>query len=175
MQELINKAKQVKCIICDVDGVLTNGHIFIDSQGNSLKAFHVHDGMGLKLLMNAGIKVAVITSSNSQAIDFRMRELGITHFFKGCKQKDESFLKIKEEFGFSNNEFAYVGDDLPDLSIIRQVGFGVAVANSVKEVKEFATFITTQNGGNGAVREVCDFILYAQDKYKYALDEYFNT
>lgn len=174
MQNIINKAKLIKCLICDVDGVLTDGTLYVDNNGHSIKAFHVHDGMGLKLLMASGIEIAIITTSTSQSIDYRMEELGIKHFFKGCQEKVSAFAQLKAQFGFQDHEFAYIGDDLPDLPIIKQVGFGVSVQNGINEVKEFAHFVTTKNGGNGAVREVCDFILYAQDKHASALEKYFK-
>ncbi|KTC65728.1 hydrolase (plasmid) [Legionella adelaidensis] len=174
MKELIEKAKKIKCLICDVDGVLTDGLLFIDNFGNELKAFHVLDGMGLKLLMAAGIEVAVITTSKNAVIEHRMQQLGIENYFKGQVDKQEAFAKIKAKLGFANEEIAYVGDDLPDLPIIQQVGLGIAVANAVYQVKEFAVWHTEQQGGRGAVREVCDFILNAQNKWDLALTGYFS-
>lgn len=175
MKELLNKAKKIKCLVCDVDGVLTDGRLFIDNHGNELKAFHVQDGMGLKLLMAAGIDVAVITTSRNAVIDHRMEQLGIVHYFKGQLEKQEAFKRLKETLQLSNEEIAYVGDDLPDLPIIQQVGLGIAVANAVRQVKEFAAWHTQAQGGNGAVREVCDFILAAQNKSESALIGYFNS
>ncbi|WP_133130081.1 KdsC family phosphatase [Legionella yabuuchiae] len=175
MNELINKAKHIKCLICDVDGVLTDGRLYIDNHGNELKAFHVQDGMGLKLLMAAGIHVAVITTSRNAVIDHRMEQLGIQHYFKGQVEKQKSFQALKETLSLKNEDCAYIGDDLPDLSIIQNVGFGVAVANAVRQVKEYAAWHTQANGGHGAVREVCDFILTAQNKHEEALQGYFNS
>ncbi len=172
MNELVEKAKQIKCLICDVDGVLTNGVLYIDNYGNELKGFHVQDGMGLKLVMAAGIKVAVITTSENAVIDHRMQQLGIDIYFKGQVNKYNAYEKIKSTLNLKNENFAYIGDDLPDLAIIRQVGLGVAVANAVHQVKEFAAWQTEQQGGCGAVRELCDLILDAQQKHDVALSRY---
>lgn len=174
MNELIEKAKKIKCIICDVDGVLSDGLLHIDNQGNELKSFHVQDGMGLKLLMAAGIEVAVITTARNDVVDHRMKQLGITLYYKGQVDKRDAYQQIKKVLGFEDEEFAYVGDDLPDLPIIQQVGLGVAVANAVRQLKEFADWHTTQQGGRGAVREVCDLILNAQNKADFALTAYLN-
>ncbi|MFA5960407.1 MAG: 3-deoxy-manno-octulosonate-8-phosphatase KdsC [Tatlockia sp.] len=174
MNELYNKAKKIKCLICDVDGVLTGGELYIDNQGNELKAFHVQDGMGLKLLMAAGIEIAVITTSQNAVIEHRMKQLGITHYYKGQVNKNEAFNHLKATLSLENECLAYIGDDLPDLALIQQVGLGVAVANAVPQVKEFATWHTTREGGRGAVREVCDLILNAQQKLDEALARYLS-
>lgn len=172
MNDLLEKARKIKCVICDIDGVLTDGLLYIDNHGNELKAFNIQDGMGLKLLMAAGIDVAVITTSRNAVIEHRMQQLGITHYFKGQVDKRDAYQQLKSRLGLTDAAFAYVGDDLPDLPIIRQVGFGVAVANAVAQVKEFATWHTKAHGGRGAVREVCDFILNAQHKLEDALNGY---
>jgi 3-deoxy-D-manno-octulosonate 8-phosphate phosphatase (KDO 8-P phosphatase) len=173
MNHLIEKAKLIKCLICDVDGVLTDGLLYLDNLGNELKTFHVQDGMGLKLLMAAGIEVAVITTSTNTVIDNRMKQLGIINFFKGQVEKKTAFEQVKQRLGYENDAIAYIGDDLPDLPIIQAVGLGVAVSNAVYQVKECADWQTEQQGGRGAVREVCDFILNAQNKWDIALEGYF--
>lgn len=172
MNELIEKAKTIKALICDVDGVLTDGSLYLDNHGNELKTFNVQDGMGLKLLMAVGIEVAVITTSQNAVIDHRMKQLGIQHYFKGQVDKSSAFDQLKTRLNLTNEDFAYIGDDLPDLPIIRQVGFGVAVANAVNQVKEFAFWQTEKTGGNGAVREVCDLILNAKNLQDEALARY---
>lgn len=172
MNELIEKAKKIKCVICDVDGVLTNGLLHIDNHGNELKSFHVQDGMGLKLLMAAGIEVGVITTSRNAVVDHRMLQLGIKHYYKGQVDKREAYQQIKKALNLQDDQFAYIGDDLPDLAIIQQVGLGVAVGNAVRQVKEFADWQTEQHGGSGAVRELCDLILNAQNKTDMALTGY---
>lgn len=172
MNELIEKAKKIKCLISDVDGVLTDGRLYLDNHGNELKAFHVQDGMGLKLLMAVGIEVAVITTSRNAVVDHRMQQLSIVHYFKGQVDKQAAYQTLKERLNLPDEAFAYVGDDLPDLPIIRQVGFGIAVANALPQVKEFARWHTQLPGGYGAVREACDFILSAQQKQDDALKGY---
>lgn len=174
MKSLIEKAKQVRCVICDIDGVLTDGLIFIDNAGNELKAFHIQDGLGLKLLMSAGIEVAVITGSKNKVIDHRMKQLDIRHYFTGQINKQQAYQELKSRLQLPDEAFAYIGDDLPDLFIMKQVGFSVAVANAVHQVKECATWQTELHGGRGAVREVCDFILTTQNKEQEALHRFLN-
>lgn len=174
MNEILEKAKKIKCLVCDVDGVLTDGQLYIDNQGNELKTFHVQDGMGLKLLMAAGIEVAVITTSVNLVIDHRMKQLGITHYFKGQVDKRAAYQQLKNTLNLQDEQFAYIGDDLPDLPLIQQVGLGVTVANGVRQVKEFAAWQTEQSGGRGGVRELCDLILNAQGKAEMALTGYLN-
>ncbi len=117
MNELIERAKKIKCLISDVDGVLTDGSLFIDNFGNELKTFQVQDGMGLKLLMAAGIEVAVITTSRNAVIDHRMKQLGIHHYYTGQVDKRDAYNKIKESLAFEDHQIAYVGDDLPDFPL----------------------------------------------------------
>lgn len=175
MNELITKAKRIKCLICDVDGVLTDAKVYIDNQGNESKSFSVQDGMGLKLLMAADIEIAVITTSRSALIDYRMKQLDIRHYYKGQVEKETAYNALKSELNLTDNEFGYIGDDLPDLPLIQRVGFGVTVANAVPEVKKAAIWQTQQSGGNGAVREVCDFILHAQGQFDAALQRYLKS
>ena len=175
MHDTLEKAKKVKCLICDVDGVMTNGLLYIDNDCNELKAFHVHDGLGLKLLLAADIDVAIITGSQNAVIDHRMQQLGITHYFKNQQDKTCAFLEIQTRLQLSDDALAYIGDDLPDLPFIKRVGLGVAVANAVDDVKLCADFQTKASGGNGAIRELCDLILKAQNKYESAIQRYFSS
>jgi 3-deoxy-D-manno-octulosonate 8-phosphate phosphatase (KDO 8-P phosphatase) len=175
MIHLTSLAKKIRCVICDLDGVLTDGRIYLDNNNDQIKSFYIQDGLGLKLLMCAGIEVAVITGSNHPMIAHRMRQLDIKHYFVGQTNKQQAYQDIKNTLNLHDDEFAYIGDDLPDRPIMQQTGLGVAVANAVKEVKDVANFVTTKKGGRGAVREVCDFILYAQEKFDLALDKYLNS
>lgn len=175
MKPIIEKAKKIKCVISDVDGVLTNGLLFLNDHGYETKAFNVQDGMGLKLLMAAGIHVAIITTSRSDVIEHRMKQLGIEHYFKNCVDKREAFSTLKQRLSIADDEYAYIGDDLPDIAIIKQVGLGIAVENAVSHVKEVADYITLKSGGNGGVREVCDLILTAQGKFDGALQRYLES
>lgn len=169
---LIEKAKKIKCLICDVDGVLSDGLLHIDNHGNELKSFHVQDGMGLKLLMAVNIEVAIITTARNSVIDHRMDQLGIIHYFKNQVDKRAAYAQLKEKLQLQDEQFAYVGDDLPDLPLIQRVGLGVAVANAVPLVKKHASWQTQKPGGQGGVRELCDFILEAQQKTELALEKY---
>lgn len=175
MNELLGKAKKIQCMICDVDGVLTDGLIYIDNHANEQKAFNIQDGLGLKLLMSAGIEVAVITGSQNAVIDHRMKQLDIRHYFKGQINKQNAFEQLKNRLNLSHEAFAYVGDDLPDLPIMKQVGLSIAVSNAVPQVKEHANWQTQQHGGRGAVREACDLILTAQDKLDIALQRFLGA
>jgi 3-deoxy-D-manno-octulosonate 8-phosphate phosphatase (KDO 8-P phosphatase) len=168
----MEKARKIKCFISDVDGVLTDGLITLDNTGNETKSFNVQDGMGLKLLMSAGIHVAVITTARNQVVGHRMQQLGIEHFFIGQVCKRDAYDTLKNRLQLPDEAFAYIGDDLPDLDIIRQVGMAVAVANALPQVKEFAAWQTQAHGGRGGVREVCDLILTAQNKSEEALARY---
>lgn len=170
----ITKAKKIKCFISDVDGVLTDGLIFIDNAGNELKAFNIQDGMGLKLLQAANIEVAIITTSTNEVIDHRMKQLAIRHYYKGQVNKQAAYDKIKLSLGLDDSEIAYIGDDLPDRDLIAQAGLGVAVSNALPAVKEAAFWITNAHGGRGGVREICDLILEAQGKQESALQRYLN-
>ncbi|WP_367607141.1 KdsC family phosphatase [Legionella sp. W05-934-2] len=173
-QTIIQKIRQIRCLICDVDGVLTDGRLYIDSNGNDMKSFHVQDGMGLKLLMAAGVEVAVITTSNTEVIDKRMAQLGVIHYFKGQVDKREAYQSLKEKLNLVDEQIAYIGDDYPDLPLIKWCGLGIAVANAIEPVKQQADWVTQTSGGNGAVREVCDAFLTAKDCLNQALESYYQ-
>ncbi|MFY7697433.1 MAG: KdsC family phosphatase [Legionella sp.] len=175
MNDLLVKAKQIKCLICDIDGVLTNGLLYMDNFGHELKAFHVHDGVGIKLLLAAGIQVAVITNSQNAIVEHRMRQLGINHYFTGQLDKNKAYQTLKINLHLKDEDIAYIGDDLPDLPIIKQVGLGVAVGNAVDDVKKHAIWLTKNHGGCGAVRELCDLILSSQNRTELALNNYLSS
>ncbi len=172
MNELLEKAKKISCLICDVDGVLSDGLLYIDNHGNELKSFNTQDGMGLRLLLCSGIEVAVITTSRTAVIDHRMQQLGIKHYFKNQVDKRDAYQQLKQTLNLEDEQFAYIGDDLPDLPLIQQVGLGVAVANAVPLVKKHADWETQAKGGSGGVRELCDLILEAQGMAHLALEHY---
>ncbi|EHL31474.1 KdsC family phosphatase [Legionella drancourtii] len=172
MNKILELAKKIQCLICDMDGVLTDGLLYIDNHFNELKTFHIHDGVGLKLLMAAGIEVAVITGSRNAVVDHRMQQLGIKHYYKDQLDKQAMYRQLKKTLNLEDEQFAYIGDDLPDAPLIQQVGFGVAVANAVRQIKEIADWQTELPGGRGAVRELCDLILSAQNKMDLAITGY---
>lgn len=174
-EALYERAQKVKCLVCDIDGVLTNGNIFIGNDGNDMKVFNAHDGCGMQMLMAAGIRLAVITSSENSVIHHRMEQIGVDLYFTGQVDKRNAYSKLKEQLQLNDGDFAYIGDDLADLLIIRQVGLGVTVPNAVRQVKEEAHWMTENRGGEGAVRELCDIILTAQGKFDLALGCFFSA
>lgn len=172
---ILEKARKVKCLICDIDGVLTDALVYIDSHGNELKSFNIQDGFGLKLMMTAGIEIAVITGSNHYNIDHRIQQLGIQHYYKGRLNKEAAYADLKSNLKRDDEDFAYIGDDLPDFSIMKKVGFSIAVDNALPQIKSIADWKTTFRGGRGAVREACDFILTAQGKLEQSVHDYISN
>ncbi|MDR1057000.1 MAG: HAD-IIIA family hydrolase [Coxiellaceae bacterium] len=153
----------IKLLVLDVDGVLTNGKLYSSDNGMETKSFHIHDGMGLKLLLKHNIIIVVISGRKSQATKKRMRELGIKHVYLGIDNKLQIFNRFKKQFGLKKENIACVGDDLPDIPLMKQAGFSIAVANATHQVQKVADYITKNKGGQGAVREVCDLILQVQE------------
>lgn len=172
MQHLIDKAKKIKLAIFDVDGVLTNGSLFYSKEGSELKEFHVHDGMGIKLLLQAGIHVGIITACQSATVAKRMSDLGVVHVYQGQQNKLLAYEDLKKKLDLTDEKIIYTGDDFPDLPILCRAGIGVTVANAPKMIKQYVAWVTNANGGQGAVREVCDFVLEAQDLYQTAIEPY---
>src|SRR3990167_3950577 len=169
---LIERVKLIKLAIFDVDGVLTSGGIVYGAGGAEYKVFHVHDGFGIKLLQKAGIEVAIITAKISASAAARVADLGITHFYQGQENKIPAYEDIKKKLQLADQQVAYMGDDFPDLPLLRRVWFAVTVPNAPDVMREYANYITTCQAGQGAVREVCDFILKAQDQYSKVLHAY---
>lgn len=154
-----HKIQQIKLLILDVDGVLTDGRIWLTPEGEEIKVFYIHDGYGIKRLQQAGIKVAIISGRSCQALITRLKELGIEDYYLSQENKLEAFQILLQKYQISPEQVAYIGDDLPDQPVMEQVGFRIAVPNAVKEIKSLADWTTSQAGGMGAVREVCDFLL----------------
>lgn len=152
-------ARGIKFLILDVDGVLTDGGIVLDNRGNEFKVFHVRDGHGIKMLLKAGINVAIITGRQSKVVERRARELGIKEVYQGTNKKIETLGLIMDKYGLTKKEIGYVGDDIVDIPVFRNVGLPVAVADADDEAKQYAVIVTKNRGGRGAVREVSDFIL----------------
>lgn len=146
----------------DVDGVLTDGRIWLSDSGIESKAFDTQDGFGIRQLLRAGLEVAVISGRKSPAVEKRMAELGVSHVFLGCDDKVAVFDSLISQLGIDTANTAYIGDDLPDLPLLRRAGIGIAVANAVAAVRAECAVTTTTSGGYGAVREVCDLILAAR-------------
>ena len=157
-----DRAARIKLAIFDVDGVLTDGRLIYSDDGRELKAFHVHDGLGLKRLMANGIEVAVITARMSHMVTERTAELGIAHVYQGQESKLACFEQLIHALKLQPDQVSYCGDDLPDLAVMQRVGLAVAVANAHPWVGERARWRTRARGGEGAVRELCDLLLAAQ-------------
>jgi 3-deoxy-D-manno-octulosonate 8-phosphate phosphatase (KDO 8-P phosphatase) len=161
---LPSKAKKIKMLILDVDGVMTDGSIMLDSLGNETKSFHVRDGHGIKLIQKAGIPVGIITGRSSEVVNIRARELGIADVHQGALDKITVYDAIISKYGLLDEEIAYVGDDAVDMSILKRVGLAAVVADADPCVKPHADIVTKCPGGRGAVREVINFILKNRTK-----------
>jgi 3-deoxy-D-manno-octulosonate 8-phosphate phosphatase (KDO 8-P phosphatase) len=161
------RAGQVKILVLDVDGVLTDGQVWIGADGKeSLKAFDIQDGLGIKLLEQCGIPTAVITGRNSKMVLARCEELGIKQVHMGVENKAIALEEVLKSLGFTHADCAVMGDDWPDLQMMKNAGLRICPAQGHEAIKEFAHLVTTRSGGNSAVREVCDLILKAQNRYE---------
>ena len=160
-----DKLKKIKALFLDVDGVLTDGKIIFDSNGNETKFFDVQDGLGIVCWQKMGFKLAIISSRASDVITHRARDLSIEKVYMGIFPKVDAYVSLLKEFGVSDEEVCFVGDDLADLGILKRVGFSVAVPNAVHEVKQISDYVTQKPGGQGAVREVIELILKAKGEW----------
>lgn len=151
-------------VVFDVDGVLTDGRFWLSDDGVEMKAFNTRDGFGLRELLRAGLEVAVISGRQSNAVQERMSELGVRHVILGCDDKVAAFKCLIHDLGVKAVHTAYVGDDIPDIPLLRSVGLPIAVANAVAEVKAECALTTAASGGLGAVREICDLILASRNQ-----------
>ena len=165
-QDLIEKARKIKILLLDVDGVLTDGRIIYDSSGRDMKFFDVHDGMGVYALKKAGIKTILITAKGSAAIKPRARDMQVERVYENISPKTAALEKILRKYKVNTEEVCFVGDDLVDLCLMKKVGFPIAVFNAAPEIKQAASYITLKHGGRGAVREVSELILKAQGKWE---------
>ncbi len=159
----VQKLKPIKMLVLDVDGVLTDCRLWMDSNGEWKRIYSVRDGVGIKEIAAAGYKLAIITGAQATDVRARAKMLGFDYFYEGAVDKWPSFEKLQRDSGFSKDEMAYVGDDIYDIPLLNAVGFGATVPEAVDEVLEVADYVTKRPGGNGAVREICNFLL----KYGY--------
>ena len=172
--DIVELAKPIKLLLLDVDGILSDGKIYYTNNGDEIKNFHIHDGLGLKLLQKNNIEVGIITGRLSNIVKRRAEELGINLILQGREDKKQALLEVLQQQQISKEQVAYMGDDLPDLSAIIYAGLGLSVANAQTVVKEHADWVSSLNGGNGAVREACEFILNAQGKLESSIQPYFD-
>ncbi|KMT65023.1 3-deoxy-manno-octulosonate-8-phosphatase KdsC [Catenovulum maritimum] len=154
-----DKFKQTKLLICDIDGVFSDGRIYLGNQGEELKAFHTRDGFGIKAIINADIQVAVITGRKSKIVETRMQSLGIQHIYQGQEDKILAYEKLLSELQLTDSQVAYIGDDMPDYTVMQRVGLAIGVADSHPIILQTSDYQTRCKGGFGAVREVCDIML----------------
>lgn len=166
------RARTVRMLLLDVDGVLTDGTIYLDNNGIEAKGFNIMDGLGLNLLRKAGIGIGIITGRHSAVVAHRARELGIGVVVQGCSDKLAAGRQIAEAHGLAMDELAFAGDDLIDLRLMGAVGLALSVANGAAEAKAAAHHVTRAPGGRGAVREICELILKAQGQWDKVLEPY---
>lgn len=161
--DILAKAQQIKLLVCDVDGVFSDGRIYLGNDGEELKAFHTKDGFGIKALGASGVDVAIITGRNSAIVANRMKALNVAHIIQGQEDKLPALIELTQQLNITLNEVAYIGDDVPDLSCIKEVGLGISVSDGHPLVLRGADYTTFTPGGFGAVRETCDLIMQSQN------------
>ena len=171
-QDLQQRAKAIKLAIFDVDGVLTDGRLYFLTDGSEFKTFNTLDGQGIKMLINSGVRTAIISGRSTTVVEKRANNLGIQHLYQGREDKLVVVDELLGELGLNYAQVAYMGDDLPDLPVIRRVGLGMAVANAAGFVRQHAHGVTEARGGEGAAREFCELIMRAQGSLDAALDAY---
>lgn len=157
-------AEKIKLLICDVDGVFSDGRIYLGNQGEELKAFHTKDGFGIKAILKLGIDVAIITGRQSNIVKNRMEALGVPYIYQGEEDKLTVYQSLLEKLNITASDVAYIGDDVVDLPIIQTCGLGIAVNDAHPLVLEGADLITQTKGGFGAVREICDLFLQCHNQ-----------
>ena len=162
--ELIKMLKPIRAIVFDCDGVLTNGQIFYNGNGNWVRFFNIKDGMGIKLLQKQEFQIGIITASTSEDIRERAKTLGIEDLYEGAKDKVACFEQLQKKWGLSAHEIAYMGDDYQDVPVFKKAGLSVSVPNAIDAVKDNVHLVTKEYGGFGAVREVCELLLEARTK-----------
>lgn len=173
--DTLERARRVKLMAFDVDGVLSDGALFYTDEGVEIKAFHTLDGLGLNLLQRAGIRVAIITGRQARCVELRMQNLGITLLYQGVSDKLATLQQLLADQGLPAEHAGYMGDDIVDIRIMDACGFSAAPADCHPRVRPYARLLAGSNGGRGAVREVCEFILAAQGKLDDALAPYLPT
>lgn len=169
---VLEKAKKIRLLLLDVDGVLTDGNLIYSSDDVEAKSFNTQDGFGITLLHKAGLESGIITARSSAIVQRRGEELKMAHICQGARKKGEAFREILKKTGLKPFEVAYMGDDWLDLVLLQQVGLAIAPSNGAPEVQEVAHYITPRSGGHGAVRDACMLILFAQEKLQQLLGEY---
>lgn len=164
-KEIFEKSSKIKALVLDVDGVMTDGSLVFDENGVEYKTFNAKDGQGIVMLNKAGFVTAIITARQNGTVRHRFSNLGMTRLFEGCKNKIAALKDLMSEYNLEYEEIAYMGDDLPDICCLKVVGLPACPNDAVEEVQTHSLFVSSKNGGRGAVRELCNLILKATDKY----------
>ncbi len=172
MQDILEKAKHIKLVIFDVDGVLTDGSLFYGDDGQEYKAFNSRDGHGMKMLIKTGVTIGIITGRTSDVVSHRMNNLGVEHIYQGKLEKLPSYEELRDTLGLEDQQIAYVGDDVVDLPVMLRVGLAIAVQDAHPLVLKHAHWQTAHGGGRGAARDVSEFIMEAQGTLDAALQYY---
>ena len=175
MKDILNKAKKIKLLVFVVDGVLTDGNLIVGDDGQEYKAFFSKDGLGMKMLQQTGVKIAVITARTSNVVIHRMESLGIKHIYQGQLEKLPAFEKILTELDLSAEQAAYVGDDVIDLPVMLKAGLAISVQDAHPLAIEHSHWQTPRNGGRGAARDVCELIMQAQDTLEEQFQKYLGN
>lgn len=174
MKDILARAAQIKLVVFDVDGVLTDGTLFVGDDGQEYKAFHSRDGFGIKLLRQSGVQIGVITARNSQVVLHRMENLGIEHVYQNRLEKLPAFEELVAKLELQPEQAAYVGDDVVDLPVMRRAGLAIAVQDAHPLAKQHAHWQTPHGGGRGAARDVCELIMEAQKTLDEQLSKYLH-
>ncbi|VAX05485.1 3-deoxy-D-manno-octulosonate 8-phosphate phosphatase [hydrothermal vent metagenome] len=172
MQSILEKAARIRLVIFDVDGVLTDGRLYLGNNGEEFKTFNIKDGLGMKLLMQSGVEIGIITGRSSELVARRMASLGIKHVYQGQQEKTPAYERLLDELGLDNSQTAFVGDDLIDLPLMRMAGLAITVQDAHPLVQQHAHWQSTAPGGHGAAREVCELIMKAQGTLDKAFQAY---
>jgi len=170
--DALERARRVKLMIFDVDGVLTDGNLWYSPTGEEIKAFHAFDGHGVKMLGESGVRLALLTGRKSAAVAARARELGVEHVLQGVEDKRDRYLALLKECGLQAADTGYMGDDLVDLPVLTRCGFACTVPDAPEDVKKRAHYVAAAPAGRGAAREVCEYVMRAQGSFERALADY---
>jgi len=170
--DLSQRARQVRLALFDVDGVMTDGTLFVSGRGESFKRFNILDGLGLKLLKSSGVATGILTGRSSAAVRTRANELDIDHLIQGANDKLRAYVDLRQQLGLDDEHICYMGDDLPDLPVLRRCGLALSPPDAVEEVRSEVHFVTHTRGGKGAVREACELIMQAQGTWTSHIGQY---
>ena len=174
MQDILERAARIRLVIFDVDGVLTDGSLYLGDDGQEYKAFNSLDGHGMVMLRDAGVEIGIITGRTSEVVRLRMESLGIAHVYQGQRDKRPAYEDLKARLGLADAQIAYVGDDVVDLPVMTRVGLAIAVQDAHPFARRHAHWTTPNRGGHGAARDVCELILEGQGKLQGILETYLN-